>query len=134
MKLSGSASGSETHGRKLSTASGTFVLLVITFFNWGRIHNETSSWNAKFDECDLFNETVSLIVHHVRDWTKTWNDYTRRFWFTAGSDVNNTYCDKLTEVLVFVLAVTPGSADLAGAEEGGERSAVQSRRWLSCGS
>ena len=48
MKLSGSASGSETHGRKLFTASGTFVLLVITFFNSGRTHNETSLWNAKY--------------------------------------------------------------------------------------
>ncbi len=35
-----------------------------------------------------FNEAFeSLVAIWNQDWTKTWNDYTRRFWFTAGSDV-----------------------------------------------
>jgi CubicO group peptidase (beta-lactamase class C family) len=34
-----------------------------------------------------FNETFEkLVTRWNQDWNKTWNDYTRRFWFTAGSD------------------------------------------------
>lgn len=37
-----------------------------------------------------FNEAFEkLVTRWNQDWTKTWNNYTRRFWVTAGSDVNN---------------------------------------------
>lgn len=37
-----------------------------------------------------FNETFEkLVTRWNQDWNKTWNDYTRRFWFTAGSDLEN---------------------------------------------
>lgn len=37
-----------------------------------------------------FNESFeNLVERWDRDWARTWNDYTRRFDFTAGSDLNN---------------------------------------------
>jgi len=37
-----------------------------------------------------FNEAFEkLVIKWNQDWTRSWNDYTRRFWFTARSDVNN---------------------------------------------
>lgn len=31
----------------------------------------------------------NLVARWNRDWTKTWNDYTRRFTYTAGADLKN---------------------------------------------
>lgn len=37
-----------------------------------------------------FNKAFEeLVFRWNRDWEKTWNNYTRRFWFTGGSDLNN---------------------------------------------
>lgn len=41
-----------------------------------------------------FNESFEkLIERWNQDWTKTWNNYTRHFAFTAGSDLNNIEAD-----------------------------------------
>lgn len=46
--------------------------------------------NSRYPADLRFSQSFEHVIERWdRDWTKTWNDYTRRFDFTAGSDLKN---------------------------------------------
>jgi predicted Zn-dependent protease len=46
--------------------------------------------NSRYPADLRFSQSFENVIERWdRDWTKTWNDYTRRFDFTAGSDLKN---------------------------------------------